>query len=178
VISGIRPLRPPADGCSDQLWELIEQCWAHVAGTRPLARDVSSRIRQLSGLPESSDSYLRRHSLGHPHNRDSAYRNVEVTGGTSTPIADDATSQATESVSSLQSAVLPFDTSPDGVKMFKSLLQDETPRSQSRLGAAAPSLKTFQLRRRRSSVRKWVWKHLVDESVRATMSTAECRRQS
>ncbi|KAJ8079774.1 hypothetical protein PM082_016596 [Marasmius tenuissimus] len=48
VVSRSRPKRPRDSGwCTDELWDLVERCWAHEPHMRPKADDV---LRELEGI--------------------------------------------------------------------------------------------------------------------------------
>ncbi|KAG7100158.1 hypothetical protein E1B28_001938 [Marasmius oreades] len=53
VIGGARPERPSAsvvNWCPDNIWELVQQCWAQKRGLRPLAADVHAYLERLERL--------------------------------------------------------------------------------------------------------------------------------
>ncbi|KAL0577763.1 hypothetical protein V5O48_004221 [Marasmius crinis-equi] len=46
VVSGGRPQRP--QNCPEELWNLIQHCWAHLPQARPKAEDIVTRLQELS----------------------------------------------------------------------------------------------------------------------------------
>ncbi|THU90223.1 kinase-like protein [Dendrothele bispora CBS 962.96] len=54
VLSGKRPQRPEDnETISDEIWQLIEACWAQESTTRPSATEVGTRLQQLVSYPKS-----------------------------------------------------------------------------------------------------------------------------
>ncbi|KAJ8079781.1 hypothetical protein PM082_016603 [Marasmius tenuissimus] len=55
VISGCRPPRPEGSQCSDELWDLVQQCWAHDPRMRPSAGKILRMLEHMSTcVPPSS----------------------------------------------------------------------------------------------------------------------------
>jgi hypothetical protein len=56
LIDGLRPSRPEGDSCrirglTDEVWNLIETCWAEDPSQRPTATQVVERLRKLPNQP-------------------------------------------------------------------------------------------------------------------------------
>ena len=48
IISGIRPPRPRRSDCTEELWSLMQGCWAHDPHSRPGVSEVLERLLTLS----------------------------------------------------------------------------------------------------------------------------------
>ena len=62
VSQGMRPTQPLPDfstkrGLSDDIWSLIEQCWAQNSTERPTATQVVERLRSLPERPTDRRPY-------------------------------------------------------------------------------------------------------------------------
>ncbi|KAK1224261.1 hypothetical protein PQX77_012839 [Marasmius sp. AFHP31] len=56
VISGCRPPRPEGSQCSDELWDLVQRCWAHDPRMRPSAGKILRTLKHMSTCIFSSSS--------------------------------------------------------------------------------------------------------------------------
>jgi son of sevenless len=67
IINGILPARPPVEvtrcGLSDELWDLIQQCWRRMPEHRPTMSEVMLRMKALENKQANSqwpyESHLR-----------------------------------------------------------------------------------------------------------------------
>jgi len=64
VLSGNRPGRPMHPSLTDDIWNLIEQCWDHDPQRRPDISDVTSYLRTKFALPHGDDGMLDDTTLG------------------------------------------------------------------------------------------------------------------